>query len=323
MKYILGIDTSCYTTSLGVVDLQGGIVQDERKILDVEQGGRGLRQSEAVFQHIKNFPTLFERLDPRVVEHIVAVAVSSAPRKQEDSYMPVFKAGEAFARSIAKAKGVPLLQADHQTGHIYAGIFTSHMLENKAFEELISQPMLAVHLSGGTLEILLFHENEYRIIASTGDISAGQFIDRVGVALGASFPAGPTMERWAIAYEGEEIIIPSSVKGTKCSFSGAETKALSFVGQYPKEKIAHSVFNCVIRTLEKLIMNACIETGCQRVLLAGGVISSRFIRQGLSQRLAKHARHPEIHYCEGKYSADNGVGIALWGAQQFKADEEE
>ena len=96
----LGIDTSCYTTSVAVVSSLGEVVADKRRLLEVKQGNRGLRQSEGVFQHIKNLPLLVEEIK-EFLPMIKAVAVSSKPRNQEDSYMPVFLAGESFAKAVA------------------------------------------------------------------------------------------------------------------------------------------------------------------------------------------------------------------------------
>ena len=79
---ILGIDTSNYTTSAALVSLDGSVVKDERKLLDVKQGERGLRQQEALFQHIRNMPEIIDEICdiPGVKERIAAVSVSTKPR---------------------------------------------------------------------------------------------------------------------------------------------------------------------------------------------------------------------------------------------------
>jgi N6-L-threonylcarbamoyladenine synthase len=143
---VLGIDTSNYTTSLAITDINGTILADRRKLLTVKQGERGLRQSHALFQHMENLPELFLMiLEMTDKTQIGAVAASSRPRPVEGSYMPVFKAGECVARSIAAASGIPIYETSHQEGHISAACYST---------EFIEREFIAFHLSGGTSEIL-------------------------------------------------------------------------------------------------------------------------------------------------------------------------
>ena len=92
MNCYLGIDTSNYTTSMALVNNEGQVLADERILLKVKKGMRGLRQSEALFQHIRNLPALSEKI-MRAKENygdfnIRAIGASSKPRPVEDSYMP-------------------------------------------------------------------------------------------------------------------------------------------------------------------------------------------------------------------------------------------
>lgn len=115
---VLGIDTSCYTTSVALVE--DGRIAQERRLLSVAQGERGLRQSSALFQHVERLPELLEALFAHSPGCVDGVCVSTRPRDAEGSYMPVFKAGECAARAIAAAQGVPLVETSHQQGHIRA-----------------------------------------------------------------------------------------------------------------------------------------------------------------------------------------------------------
>ena len=101
---VLGIDTSCYTTSAAMA-AGGRIIAFERKLLPVPAGERGLRQSEAVFAHIKQLPEVLEKTIGEAGVRPGCVCVSASPRDGADSYMPVFAAGEAFARAVAAASG--------------------------------------------------------------------------------------------------------------------------------------------------------------------------------------------------------------------------
>ncbi|MBE7091574.1 MAG: hypothetical protein E7365_00125 [Clostridiales bacterium] len=218
----LGIDTSCYTTSVAAVDGDGNIIQHKRRLLSVAEGERGLRQSEAFFKHINNFPDLYKELlsdvDPK---EITAICVSTQPRNIGNSYMPVFFAGRRLAESIAMSLNVPLFSTDHQQGHIAAATYGVEMPKDT---------FCAVHLSGGTTEVLLVKktDTEYKtkIIAQTKDINAGQLIDRLGVKMKLSFPSGKEVDKNACLYKGEKIVLPISATYDSCNFSGTETAAI-------------------------------------------------------------------------------------------------
>ena len=106
---IIGIDTSCYTTSIAAISLDRKVIFNEKIILDVGEKSKGLRQSEAVFQHIKNLGTIGESIKTLMTKHnVAAICVSDRPRPIEDSYMPVFKVGENFAQLTGCMLGVPV-----------------------------------------------------------------------------------------------------------------------------------------------------------------------------------------------------------------------
>ena len=155
-------------------------------MLSVPQGGRGLRQSEAVFAHIKNVQQLF--LDYETTD-IKAIGYSQKPCDRQTSYMPVFVVGESFAFSWAKMLGIPAVPLTHQHGHIYSA-FLGRKIENGEY--------CAFHVSGGTLDVLEVKiEGSIKSIKKIGgtlDITCGQLIDRVGVKAGLPFPAGRHIE---------------------------------------------------------------------------------------------------------------------------------
>lgn len=213
---VLGIDTSCYTTSVAAAD-ENGVLASNRQLLPVQAGARGLRQSEAVFAHIRQLPALYEKtLTDLCGRRPDAVCVSAHPRDDETSYMPVFLSGLSFARVAAASFQVPLLTTTHQRGHVRAALEDSG---------LTASPYLALHLSGGTTEVLLMdREERLTLLAGTRDLHAGQLIDRVGVALGLPFPAGPSLEKLAMTGAAQSLL-PVSMEDGDCHFSGAEARA--------------------------------------------------------------------------------------------------
>ena len=298
---IIGFDTSNYTTSVAWTD--GKENHNIRPLLYVKEGERGIRQSDGVFQHMKLMPEMFNKLSGLVdIKSVKAVGVSTRPRTVEGSYMPVFLAGEGYARVVADTLGVPLYEFSHQDGHVMAGIYSCD-----AFE-LLSGDFISVHLSGGTTEILTSRYEGYnfvhKIIGGTQDISAGQFIDRIGVKLGLQFPAGKALEQMALSAEQEEKL-PVSVKGAYMNFSGVETKAMRMAETADENALALGVIENVKNTLVKAINNAIKETDIHRILVVGGVASNSIIRDGLTKKL-----NGKVYFADKEYSTDNAVGIA-------------
>ncbi len=322
MPLILGVDTSNYTTSLALVDDQGHLVAQERRLLEVATGERGLQQSAAVFQHLTRLPDLLAKLWLNGNLHeLKLIAVSTKPRPQEGSYMPVFQVGEGYAQTISTTLGIPLLRTSHQEGHLQAGLWSAQGPQQAEF--------LAVHISGGTTELLKVQSLsvkeqdgqffETTLLGGTSDLHAGQFVDRVGVALGLSFPAGPALEQLALQAGAKALAIPSAVQGLTLSFSGPESQAMRLIARgEPGAEIARAVEQCIATTLEKVLRQAIQETGLKNVLIVGGVAANQYLRQRLQQRLEHPAVRAHLYFAAPAYSSDNAVGVALLGRAYAK-----
>ncbi|RNB75084.1 O-sialoglycoprotein endopeptidase [Brevibacillus panacihumi] len=316
-KVLLGIDTSNYRTSLCLAREDGRIVAEAKRLLKVKEGKRGLQQSEAVFQHVMNLPELSEQM--KWEEHeIVAICVSEKPRPVDQSYMPVFKVGEGLAKSLSIYLQVPLYLTTHQEGHIAAGEYTAQ-------ERPAEDRFLAVHLSGGTSEILLCERQAsgYAIekVGGTIDLHAGQLVDRIGVAMGMSFPAGPQIEELAKQAEGE-FRVSSSVDGLTFSFSGPEASLLRAIstGDATHAQIARATEQCIANTLEKALRHA-IEQGLPRdILIVGGVAANQYMRERLIKRLEHPAVKAKLYFCDPVYSGDNAYGVAMLGWMKQKTN---
>lgn len=309
---VLGIDTSCYTTSVAAADDQG-VLCSHRKLLPVQAGARGLRQSEAVFAHIRQLPDLYEAaLRDIGGRGIGAVCVSAAPRDDESSYMPVFMSGLSFARVAAATLGVSLLTTTHQRGHVRAALQDSGLKD---------QRYLALHLSGGTTEVLLMEGERLNLMGGTRDLHAGQLIDRVGVALGLPFPAGPSLESLARAGESRSLL-PVSMEGGDCHFSGAEARAMRWIsqGEMPPDDIAAEVFSLVERTVLRLLSAAREKTGVSAALLTGGVASSQLFRDQICQINQKRRLGLQLYFGLRQYAGDNAAGVALIGHDRMKGE---
>jgi len=311
----LGIDTSYYTTSLALVDDAGRLLEDQRRPLRVPEGERGVSPPEAVWAHLNALPTVAEPLLCQYRDRIAAVCASVKPRPVEGAYLPPFKVSEGFGRSIAAALGVPFYPSTHQEMHIMAGLWSSD-------EPPVGERFLAVHISGGTTELLRVTRRpggfDEELLGGTQDLHAGQFVDRVGVALGLPFPAGPHMERLAAAGRPGQVSLPSSVKERSISFSGPESAAQRLVGQVEGADLALAVFGCIAKTLEKWLRSAVEETGLREILIVGGVASNRILRNRLVERLEHAAVGARLSFAQPQFSSDNAVGTALLARENHR-----
>lgn len=292
MSLWLGIDTSNYTTSIGV---SGDCTINLRQIIDIKEGMRGIRQSDGVFVHLKTLPQLFDTLEIDMKD-VRAIGVSVRPRNQHGSYMPVFTAGQSFAKVIAKSLDIPLYEFSHQDGHIMAGILSG------GYEELMRGEFCAVHLSGGTTEILKCCYNgtgfDIQIIGGTLDIAAGQLIDRLGVGMGMKFPCGKEIDALSLK-NGGQIRLKTSVRDGYFNLSGLENK-LAQMTEEPCVKAKSALL-----AVGESIARAVNFQNAERVLFVGGVASSEFLREYFKNNI-----NAKVYFAQGGLSSDNAVGIA-------------
>ena len=298
---VLGIDTSNYTTSVAVFDGHGG--RNAGRLLTVRPGELGLRQSDALFQHVRQLPELFDTLAQEDLLHgLEAVGASTRPRAVEGSYMPCFLAGTSQGRNLASTLGVPFFAHSHQQGHLAAAAWSAgHM-------ELLDRPFLAWHLSGGTTELLKVEPEgvsvKEEIIGGTSDISAGQLIDRTGVLLGLSFPAGKAIDA---LYPEADPAKGFKVKLNDLSFSlsGMENKVKAMVerGEKPAN-IARFALDTVISVVVRATQEAQSRYPGLPVLCSGGVASNRQLRHAMEQTCG-------ACFAEPQYSTDNAMGTAI------------
>lgn len=309
MDAVLGLDTSCYTTSAALAGADGLIAQT-RRLLTVPAGERGLQQSQGLFQHVTRLGGLVEEL---MREHpdvrLTAVCASTRPRDVDGSYMPVFTVGEGHGRAIAAALHIPFFETSHQQGHVRAALVDSG---------LSARDFLALHLSGGTTELLHAQDDRLTLLGGSNDLHAGQFVDRVGVALGLGFPCGPALE--ALARRGAaRSLLPIWVRDLECSFSGSESAAQRLIaaGELSPENIAAEIYSCIARTLARLFDNARLAGLPKRVLVSGGVASSLLLRELLPQRLRRLKSPVKLYWGRPELSGDNACGVALLGVERW------
>ena len=297
----LGLDTSNYTTSAAVFDGVSGF--NAGRLLDVRPGELGLRQSDALFQHVKHLPGRFAALRERgVLEDLAVVGASTRPRAVEGSYMPCFLVGEGEGRALAAAVGVPFYPCSHQQGHVAAAAWSAGR------EDLLDKPHLAWHLSGGTTELLRVepegHTVRAEVIGGTSDISAGQLVDRAGLLLGLPFPAGKALDGLYPEADGAGFF-RVKLNGLTFSLSGMENKVkeLAEKGEKPAN-VARFTIDTIMDVLLRATREAQRKWPGLPVLCSGGVASNRQIRAALEQACSAVFAQPQ-------YATDNALGVAI------------
>ncbi|MBP5618554.1 MAG: peptidase M22 [Clostridia bacterium] len=302
---ILGIDTSNYTTSLSLYDPNGGVVFNGKKLLSVPEGQKGLRQSDAVFHHVQQLPELFEQ-SPLGDVPVEAIGVSVRPRDAEDSYMPCFTVGSAFASALGKTLKCEVYPFSHQAGHIAAALYSAGRMD------LIREKFLAFHFSGGTTELVLCEPDEetvfrVQMVSHSLDLKAGQIVDRVGLMLGLSFPAGPALDDLACQSKREFRIHPT-FRGVDPCLSGVENQCRTMLdqGEAPCDVAAYAIrYLCAV--VDRMIVDAKAAYGDLPVICAGGVMGNRMISDAISRKHGACFAQPAL-------SSDNAVGVALLAA---------
>ena len=297
---VIGFDTSNYTTSIAFFDGKDGL--NCSKLLPVKEGELGLRQSDAVFAHIKGLPELSGRLFSHVkVENITAIGVSTRPRAVEGSYMPCFMVGYSHAKLLADTFGVPLIEVSHQQGHVAASLWSAGRLD------LMDTPHLAWHLSGGTTELLRVEPEGKNVrctkIGGTTDISAGQLIDRTGQLLNLPFPSGKHLDALSKEAIGKTLF-KVKCNGPEFSLSGVQNKVQQFFESTgDAAETAAYALRCVAYAVHKATENALLEYPGLPVVFSGGVASNSMLRE-LTADL-------DPIFSEPQYSTDNAMGVAV------------
>jgi N6-L-threonylcarbamoyladenine synthase len=192
----------------------------------------------------------------------------------------------------------------HQNGHVMAALYGADAMH------LIGKDFLAFHVSGGTTEMLYVRPRErdfsIELIGGTADLNAGQVVDRIGVAMGLSFPCGPALEALAVKNTRKLPKPRVSVKEGSCNLSGLENMALKLLADTGDQSfVAAFVLNFIAESLARMSAWGREQYPDIPVLFAGGVMSNRLIAENIC------ARFENVYFSKPAFSADNAAGVAL------------
>lgn len=312
-RVFIGIDTSNYTTSLAIIGESSGLIANLKRPLPVKEGERGIRQSDAVFAHTVNVPFLMEKAKELLADKTpVCIGVSSKPRNVNGSYMPCFLVGVAVAESLSAFLSVPLYKFSHQCGHIMAAIYSSGRYD------ITENTFGAFHVSGGTTELVRadFKDGEFitEIVGGTSDLNAGQVIDRIGVHLGLSFPAGAELEKLALTNSKKIPKKKISCNGTYVNLSGLENLAIKLYSDTnDKSLVAAFVLDYVGRAILEMMNAYTADYGKTDFVFAGGVMCNSIIKKMINSSGNNAFAEPAL-------SADNAVGIATLAMRKYLSE---
>lgn len=315
MSWYLGIDTSNYTTSVALYNTADGSVVNNKKLLPVKAGEKGIRQSDAVFHHTVQLPELIKQTFDGNNIKLSGIGVSVKPCNVDNSYMPCFLVGIAAAKSLSSVLNVPVYEFSHQDGHIASALYSANRLD------LIKENFFAFHISGGTSQVLLVepYKSYFKttVVSDSLDLKAGQAVDRVGLMLGFDFPCGPALEKAALNSKADMSKIKVFRRDGCFSLSGVENQCKKMLENgCAAEDIALYCLNYIYSALKDTIEEITEKYGNLPLVFSGGVMSNSIIRR-------KNSAEYNAFFAEPQYSADNACGIAVLSSIINKKDEQQ
>lgn len=340
---VLGIETSCDETAVGIVE-DGQILHANTVVsqIDIHATYGGVVPEVAARSHIEAmtpvletalntaFPTLANKTALEKLSDIDAIAVTYGAGLGGSLLI-----GVMTARSLALSSNKPLYAINHVEGHVYANFLTKTFLDGyKLPTEAPKFPVLALIVSGGHTQLVLFHDHfKYEVLGKTQDDAIGEAFDKVAKMTGLPYPGGPSISKEAEFGDSHACHFPKArLEGPyDFSFSGLKTAVLRSAQQMvgadhtlsslelpsrlttgQKRNIVASFQRVAIETVVDKTINAFEYYTPSSVVIAGGVASSQELRKQLAERLPINPI-----YTDPKLCTDNGAMIATLGC--FKA----
>ena len=321
MTTILAIESSCDDTSAAVLR-DGYLLSNVTAGQAVHEAYGGVVPELASRAHQQNIvPVVDQALKQANVtkEDLSAVAVTLGP-----GLMGSLLVGVSFAKGLASALGIPLIEANHLQGHILA-----HFIQTpEDRHELPPYPFLCLLVSGGNSQIVKVKAyNDLEILGQTIDDAAGEAMDKCSKVMGFGYPGGPIIDK--LARQGNPQAYQFSkphIAGLDYSFSGLKTSFLYFLRdrlqeepdfiEQHKEDLAASLERTIVEILMKKLDMAVKQTGIRHVALSGGVSANTALREAFRQRAEKKGWH--IYIPRFAYTTDNAAMIAITGYFKYQ-----
>lgn len=328
---ILGIESSCDETAASVVQdgkrLLSNVVHSQ---IDIHAQYGGVVPEVAARSHIEYINPVIEQAvaDAGLTwDDIDGIAVTYAP-----GLIGSLLVGTLSARSFALAKNKPLYPIHHVEAHVYANFLTekSEAINLDLPKSQPKFPMLALVVSGGHSQLVLFHDHgNYELLGQTQDDAVGEAFDKVAKMVGLPYPGGPSIAKAALEGDPNKHKLPISKmeNAYDFSFSGLKTAVLRAVQaecgvayDFPSHELsgllndtqkadfAASFQNTAVKTLVNACLRAFEKYQPASVVIAGGVAANSELRKQLAERLPI-----AIEYAPPSLCTDNGAMVATLG----------
>lgn len=315
---ILGIESSCDDTSAAIIQgrkILSNVVSTQK----VHQNYGGVVPELASRAHLQNIVPVIDQaiqLANITKKDINAIAFTRGP-----GLLGSLLVGTSFAKSLAMALNIPLLEVNHMQGHIFAHFIEEDNLDSPNF------PFLCLTVSGGHTQIVKV--NDYfslEVLGETLDDAAGEAFDKIGKLMGLNYPAGAMIDQLAQLGDPEKFKFPiPKLEGLNFSFSGIKTSVMyflqknqnnpSFISENLKDLCA-SVQNTIIKALLVKVEKAVERTGIKNIAIAGGVSANSELRKRFKNLEITHNCKTYIPKIE--YTSDNAAMIAIVGSLKYE-----
>ena len=327
---ILGIETSCDETSVGVVDGDGRVLANVIATqVDIHARYGGIVPEVASRQHVLDIrPVCEQAVADAGIDwgDITAVAATHGPGLAGSLIV-----GLNFSKGLSAALGVPLVGVNHMDGHVYGAWARTEDSELEPFQELVGeQPIMCLVVSGGHTELVLLEgHGKFRLLGETRDDAAGEAFDKAARVLGLRYPGGPEIQRVAENAPEAEPLPRAWMRGTdEFSFSGLKTAVLTRarkLGIYPPNAsgepadpqivagIAKAFQDSVVDVLVTKTIAAAKRENCAGIVLVGGVAANGPLRETLVAKSPLPVAIPPFKLC-----TDNGAMIAMSGLVNYR-----
>jgi len=313
---ILAIESSCDDTSAAVIR-DGRVLSNVVSSQEQHALWGGVVPEVASRAHLRLImPAVHKALQDAGVQlgDVQAIGITRAP-----GLLGSLHVGVSFAKSLALALGISLIDVNHMDAHIMANFIEDPV---PAF------PFLCLTVSGGHTQISLVRSHlEVEILGSTIDDAAGEAFDKTGKILGLDYPAGPLIDKKA--REGQPVYqFPEpNIPGLDFSFSGLKTSILYFLRRRIKDDpgfiaghindLCASVQERIVSILMNKLRSAVAQTGVKEVALAGGVAANSALRRAMEEMRDEAGWKiyiPRIAYC-----TDNAAMIGQHAYYKYQA----
>lgn len=293
---ILGIESTAHTASVGIVSDSAEVLAIASDMYRPPSGG--IHPREAANHHVDLLPGLVERALESA--HVGPKEIDGIAFAQGPGLGPCLRAGATVARTLALAWDRPLLPVNHCVAHVEIARVLSGL----------DDPLL-LYASGGNTQVIAYGRGRYRVLGETLDIGIGNFLDKLWIALGGTFPGGPALE--AEAKRGSELLpLPYSVHGMDVAFSGILTAALALDAKGAnRSDLAYSVESTAYAMLTEITERALAHRRHGAVVLGGGVACNERLR-GMVRAMVEE-RGGTMFAPPRSLCVDNGAMIAWTG----------